>query len=956
MSGLLLFLLAPPSGVLGADQAQVVPSTKSLPTIIVAATYPGANALVVSDSVARPIESQLNGLEKVRHLISRCTNDGKYTLLVTLEPGVDLNIAQVLVQNRVSLAVPTLPAVIQEHGITIRKHSAGAFLFVTLHSPDASLDALYLSNYAIIHVRDELARLPEMATVSLLGARDYAFRVWLDPQRLAALSLTADDVSKALRELNAQNRGKSEAAEKVADAVIKTGDGGRLVRLRDVARVELGSAASKDNARLDGKPVVVLSLAASSRTNERALRAAVLKRMAELKKSFPPGIDYSINIDLTSDNRSATPSLILAEPVVPSDASPKRTEEILDRYSAVLKSIKSVQHVMTLPENPFDRFAGGPCVVAILAPNVKDAERAQLAQDIRRQLGKVTGAELRLRDLSGAGGLQRSGFPVELAIRGPESTGVREYAEKLAERLQRTRKLSDILAATPQTRLVSVDVDRSKAAALGVDVKDVFSALEVYMGNAVIGDVNQFGRTWKVEVQLEGRTADRMADLKQLMVRNNKGQMVSLATLVEMRESVGPLHVDRLDGQPAALVSANLSPGVSLAEARSLCEKRAEDVRKELRLSTEYRLVWLNEMPVAKPLAEDPNIDREPAPPEVAVARPTIREVTNYADFTGRLDAVEKVDLRARVTGYLTNMHFKEGATVKKGDLLFEIDPRPYQAQLEQAMGQVALREASLKLALATHERDLALAKIEKNSVSPQQLDRDKAAVEEAKARLVAAKASADVHKLNVDFTKITAPISGQIGRAYMTPGNLIIQDQTPLATIVSLDPIHVHFDVDERTILKLRSLRDKEMPVLVSLATEDAFPRKGVINFVSHEVNPETGTLSLRAVLTNQDRSLTPGMFARVRLPLGGPHKALLVPESAIWSDQGRQFVYVVGERNKVAVRPVVVGALHEKLRVIEKGLEPDDRFVIRGSQNLRSGTTIKPVEADTKPKEPNP
>jgi RND family efflux transporter MFP subunit len=189
-----------------------------------------------------------------------------------------------------------------------------------------------------------------------------------------------------------------------------------------------------------------------------------------------------------------------------------------------------------------------------------------------------------------------------------------------------------------------------------------------------------------------------------------------------------------------------------------------------------------------------------------------------------------------------------------------------------------------------------------------------------------------------------------------VTPGNLVIQDQTSLSTIVSLDPIYVYFDVDERTLLKLKSVRDKEQPVLVGLATEDAYPRKGLVNLVSNRFNTETGTVSIRAALTNQDRSLSPGMFVRVRLPLGAPHKALLVPNDAIWSDQGRLVLYIVDEKNKVISRRVVVGASHDGWRVIEKGIQPDERFIIKGDQKILPGTTVKPVESDKRPSGSNP
>ena len=425
----LLALFLPPGGfLLMADSPLTaaqprppeVPPLKMYPAVVVEAVYPGANAQVVLDSVAAPIEQQLNGLEKVRHLSSRCTNDGKYTLLVSFEPGIDLNFAQVFVQNRVTLAMAILPTAVQNAGVAIRKQSSGAFLFVTLYSPDASMDTLYLSNYASIYIRDELLRLPGMADVTLFGEKENALRIWLDPERLAALSLTPEDVNKALRELDSGKSlgrigefpvprgqafqltiipfGKLDMAETIAGAVLKTGARDGLVRLKDVARVELGSVVSKGDARFDGKSVLALGLSAFSQADERKLRAAVRKRMEELKKVFPPGIDYTLAFDLTANpdvkDRPATPSYLLAEPILPSGASTKRTQAILERYSAILMDTKGVQHVLALPANPFDRFPGSPCVIALLAPNTMEIERERLAWDVRRQLEKVEGAEV----------------------------------------------------------------------------------------------------------------------------------------------------------------------------------------------------------------------------------------------------------------------------------------------------------------------------------------------------------------------------------------------------------------------------------------------------------------------------------------------------------------------------------------------------------------------------------
>jgi multidrug efflux system membrane fusion protein len=345
--------------------------------------------------------------------------------------------------------------------------------------------------------------------------------------------------------------------------------------------------------------------------------------------------------------------------------------------------------------------------------------------------------------------------------------------------------------------------------------------------------------------------------------------------------------------------------------------------------------------------------------PAVPISRAVEREVTDYVDFTGRTDAVHAVDIRPRVTGYLTKVPFKEGAEVKAGDLLFQIDPRPYDAQLEQAKSQVALNEASLKLAKTTYERDRAVAVSVPNGVSQQQLDQDRAAVDEAIARVKAYEASTVVYKLNREFTEVRSPIDGQISRKYLNVGNLVNQDQTLLTTIVSLDPMYAYFDMDEPTRLriirainegKIKPSPDGTFPVSMGLQGEDGFPHEGTIDFFNNQFNPTTGSISVRGVFKNSKpangvRLLAPGMFVRIRFPIGAPYKALLVIDRAIQSDQGLKYVYVVDDENRVRYQRVATGALqNDGLRVITDGLKPSDWVVVGALQQVRPRSLIRP------------
>jgi multidrug efflux system membrane fusion protein len=360
-----------------------------------------------------------------------------------------------------------------------------------------------------------------------------------------------------------------------------------------------------------------------------------------------------------------------------------------------------------------------------------------------------------------------------------------------------------------------------------------------------------------------------------------------------------------------------------------------------------------------------------PEPPAVPVSQPVQQEVTDYVEFTGRTDAVQALDVRARVTGYLVEMPFKEGSEVKKGDLLFKIDPRPYQAQLDQAKGQVTLYQAQLDLAKTTYDRFSALFKSTPGAVSHQELDQYRASVAEAEARMKAFQASMEVYRLNLTFTEVTSPIDGRVSRYYLTLGNLVNQDQTLLTTVVSEDTMYAYFDTDEPTLLRIRTAINEgkikpspngQNPVFMGLQGEDGYPHEGRIDFVNNQVNPTTGSISMRGVFPNPMppggvRLLSPGMFVRIRLPIGPPHPALLVIDRAIGSDQGLSYVYVVDAENKIQYRRVTTGPLQDNgLRVIAQGLKPDDRVVVGGLQQVRPRLEVRTQQTPMPTLAPSP
>src|SRR5215510_7079710 len=348
-------------------------------------------------------------------------------------------------------------------------------------------------------------------------------------------------------------------------------------------------------------------------------------------------------------------------------------------------------------------------------------------------------------------------------------------------------------------------------------------------------------------------------------------------------------------------------------------------------------------------------------PPGVSVALPLEREVTDYEEYTGHIAAVEEVEVRSRVRGYLVKVNFIEGAEVKQGDVLFEIDPRPFQADLDAAKGKVAQWEAKLARAEADVMRYERL--LPKGAASQKDLDTAVADRGEARAAIQSARAEVDRAALDVEFAKVTAPISGRVSRANVTKGNLISGTETaPLTTIVSLNPIYVYFDVDERAMLRYQqaalkraggsaqvpNVREAKIPVSLGLAGEAGFPYEGVVDFANNQVNAQTGTMQVRGVFANANHALTPGLFARVRVSVGDKYQAMLVPERAVGTDQGQKYLLAVNDQNVVEYRAVKLGRLFDNLRVIQEGVKPDELIIVNGIQRARPGLTVTPQRTE--------
>jgi RND family efflux transporter MFP subunit len=345
-----------------------------------------------------------------------------------------------------------------------------------------------------------------------------------------------------------------------------------------------------------------------------------------------------------------------------------------------------------------------------------------------------------------------------------------------------------------------------------------------------------------------------------------------------------------------------------------------------------------------------------PAPPlqAVTVAPVEQREIMDFDEFTGRLQAVDAVEIQPRVSGYITRVMFDEGKEVRKGEVLFEIDPRPYQAELSRA--QAELERARSAAALAASDVKRASNLVEAQAISREEFDSRTSAEAQGVATVRAAEAAVQTARLNLEWTRVRSPIAGRVSNAMVTPGNLVQAgppSATLLTTVVSLDPMYVYFDSDEQTYLRYAgrsksagtNWRNAKLPVYLGLSNEDGYPHKGRLDFVDNQIDPNTGTIRTRAVFSNRSRELTPGLFARVKLVGSHKRSALLVRDAAVGTDQDRKFVLVVGPGDTLVYRPIEPGRLSDGLRIVDSGLETGDRVVVNGLMRVRPGMKVAPT-----------
>jgi multidrug efflux system membrane fusion protein len=342
-------------------------------------------------------------------------------------------------------------------------------------------------------------------------------------------------------------------------------------------------------------------------------------------------------------------------------------------------------------------------------------------------------------------------------------------------------------------------------------------------------------------------------------------------------------------------------------------------------------------------------------PPQVSVATVIDREITEWDEFTGRLEPVESVDIRPRVSGYVSSVRFKEGAIVRKGDPLFQIDDRPFLAEVDRLRAELMRSRATVQRTASELQRAQRLRA--ENAMSLEEHDRRSAFAQEATAQVAAVEAALRAVELNLEFTRVVSPIAGRVSRAYVTEGNLVSSgpgEATLMTTVVSLDPIHAHFDADERIFLRYIGLARTAgranasaagLPIRMALADEEGFPREGRFDFLDNRLDPASGTIRGRAAFPNRDGALTPGLFVRLRVAGNGTNRALLVQDRAVGTDLDKKFVLIVGPEQTIQYRAVTLGPLVDGLRVVRTGLAAGDHVVVNGLQRVRPGAKVDPV-----------
>jgi multidrug efflux pump subunit AcrB len=567
-----------------------------VPAVTVSAVYPGAGAQVVADTVAAVIEQQVMGVEGMEHMVSSCTQDGSYTLDVIFQPGTDLDIAQVLVQNRVALAQPILPDVVRQHGVTVKRKSPGVLLIVCLTSPDGSRDLPALSDHAMNHVRDEWARVAGVGDVVGIGQAD-CLRVSLDPKKLDAHAMVGSDVVRAINEQEGRGLAGAPAqqvpiARQLGELVVKDDAVGKdLVRLKDVADIALGTGRRGSPAFINGKPGVMLCIYPLPQARARVLGPALKDKLEQLRANLPKGMTFE-SLDFTPNweapKRPTTPEYLRVELELPDAASPEQAVQAVKRAETLLREVEGVDDLLSVCGWESSNHAY--ILVCLAPPGKRPIGRDELTQAIRTQLKQVVDAGARLSDLSGGGHFPGGDYAIDLALRGPEQARLWEWDELLVQRLLESKQLTEIHHDRRSTPGLQFDLNVDMMARWGVPKVDAMAALQLVWGFGA--DVHINGRPWQVEFETGDGQRDPAQRIRQQKVRVG-GEWVSVGEFVNLRATQAVPVLRRLDGEPMVAITADPAAGIPLTEARSLCMSLAQQCRQQLALPAAYQPSWM---------------------------------------------------------------------------------------------------------------------------------------------------------------------------------------------------------------------------------------------------------------------------------------------------------------------------------------------------------------------------
>ncbi len=586
------------------------------PALVIEATYPGASAQIVADTVAAPLEQKLLGVDPLAALRSQCRADGTYRLLAIVKERGDLDPAKTIAQKRIGSALAGLPEAVRQRGITVRAASPGVSLVCVLSSPEGTFNEVYLSNYALIQIRDQLTEQVGVASVQVVGDVHYGVRVFPDLEKLAVHDLTIGELADALKQATAvkkpveRGNGSPEpkapgavatlaSADELSSVIVKTSTNGRLIYLRDVARIETG-AVPASQAVLHGKPAVALVVSPLPQASAKQVAAACRAELTRLGDNLPQGLKLETPFDFSDSpalGAGVKEQLLLVAITPPLATSDERAMRLLDRCSRLVEHLDGIQTVVALSQSPFGGLPGGHCLlVRFSAGKSGTLDHDALKTKVRSALVReIPGAAIAVCDVSVDNGLATARYQLDGAVVGPNSSQVNRLAGKLSERLRAGGAVTDLSADDSARSQLDAQIDREKLKQLGIKLSLIDDVIQAATASLAVGEVTELGRPVLVSIEAEPNVQRSAEALGRVMIRAADGRQVPLSSVAEFRQAVGLAVLKRLDGQSMAELTANPEPGMSVEDAQRRIMAAFEQTRAEEKVSSSYQFRWLAE-------------------------------------------------------------------------------------------------------------------------------------------------------------------------------------------------------------------------------------------------------------------------------------------------------------------------------------------------------------------------